>query len=231
MPREAMKLNILGMENCFEAARLCGVQRVVYASSLAVYGKQSHYGDRPVNEDDYRHGDDNQYGMHKIFNEWQAQDYIDKYDMSITGVRPANVTGPDKVRGSVDHVHCMTHPARDTPVRFSHADYMWLPIHVDDIADVFERVLLADTPRHAIYNSGGETISIGELAALVREVLPGAEISFENETGGREESGLYLMDNSRLVDEFGVQYRPFRERVVQTINEVRADEGLPLIRC
>ena len=27
--------------------------------------------------------------------------------MSITGVRPANVTGPDKVRGSVDHVQIM----------------------------------------------------------------------------------------------------------------------------
>ena len=74
------------------------------------------------------------------------------------------------------------------------------------------------------------TISIGELAALVRELLSSAEISFDNETGGREESGLYLMDNSRLVDEFGVQYRPFRERVVQTINEVRADAGLPLVQ-
>ena len=106
-----MKLNVLGMDNCFEAARLCGVQRVVYASSVAVSGLQKHYGERLVNEDDLRHGD-NQYAMHKIFNEWQAQDYIDKYGMSITGVRPANVTGPDKVRGSVDHVQCITQPAR-----------------------------------------------------------------------------------------------------------------------
>jgi len=28
-PHVAMKLNILGMDNCFEAAQLCGVQRVV----------------------------------------------------------------------------------------------------------------------------------------------------------------------------------------------------------
>jgi UDP-glucose 4-epimerase len=86
-PHVAMKLNILGMDNCFEAARLCGVQRVVYASSVAVSGLQKHYGERLVNEDDPRHGD-NQYAMHKIFNEWQAQDYRDKYGLSITGVRP-----------------------------------------------------------------------------------------------------------------------------------------------
>ena len=97
-PHTAMKLNIVGMDNCFEAARICGAKRVVYASSLAVYGLQKHYGERAVDEDDYRHGD-NQYAMHKIFNEWQAEDYMDKYDMQITGIRPANITGPDKVRG------------------------------------------------------------------------------------------------------------------------------------
>ena len=78
-----------------------------------------------MKEDDPKYGD-NQYAVHKIFNEWQAQDYIDKYGMSITGIRPANVTGPDKVRGSVDHVQCITQPARGRAVQFSlqglHAD-------------------------------------------------------------------------------------------------------------
>src|SRR5579883_1635136 len=47
-PRVAFKLNILGMDNCFEACRLAGVNRVAYASSLAVSGEQSFYGDRLV---------------------------------------------------------------------------------------------------------------------------------------------------------------------------------------
>jgi nucleoside-diphosphate-sugar epimerase len=225
-PHVATKLNVIGMDNCFEAARLCGVKRVVYASSLAVYGAQSHYGERAVDEDDFRHGH-NQYAMHKIFNEWQAEDYIDKYDMSITGVRPANVTGPDKVRGSVDHVNCITQPARGNPVQFEYADFMRLPIHVDDITEVFQRVLMADDPKHAVYNSGGTSISMGEIAEIVRGFLPDADISFEHETGGYEKSANFLMDNSRLVDEFGVQYRPYPERVLQIINEVRRDEGLP----
>jgi len=32
------------------------------------------------------------------------------------------------------------------------------------------------------------------------------------------------------VQEFGVQYLPYRQRVLQIINEVRAAEGLPLIK-
>ena len=51
-PHFTMKLNVLGMDNCFEAARVCGVDRVVYASSVAVSGQQSAFGDRLVNEDD-----------------------------------------------------------------------------------------------------------------------------------------------------------------------------------
>jgi nucleoside-diphosphate-sugar epimerase len=228
-PHLAVKLNVLGMDNCFEAARLCGVQRVVYASSVAVSGLQKHYGERLANEDDPKHGD-NQYAMHKMFNEWQAQDYITKYGMSITGVRPANVTGPDKIRGSVDHVQCITQPARGQTVAFPYKDFMRLPIHVEDIAEVFVRVLLADAPRYPIYNSGGTVISLGELADTVREFIPDARITFEHETGGKERSGNYLVDNSRLRQEFEVEYPPFRQRVLEIINDIRRDEGLPLIQ-
>jgi nucleoside-diphosphate-sugar epimerase len=228
-PHQAVKLNILGMNNCFEAARLCGVQRVVYASSIAVSGQQKHFGERLVNEDDPHHGD-NQYAMHKMFNEWQAQDYIAQYGMSITGVRPANVTGPDKVRGSVDHVQCITQPARGQSVTFAYRDFMRLPIHVDDIAEVFVRVLLADAPRYPIYNSGGTVISLGELADMVQDFLPDARITFEHNTGGKERSGNYLVDNSRLRQEFEMEYPPFRQRVLEIINDIRRDEGLPLVR-
>jgi nucleoside-diphosphate-sugar epimerase len=227
-PHIATKLNIVGMDNCFEAARLLKIRHTVYASSLAVNGQQRHFGERPLTEDDLHRGDA-QYAMHKSFNEWQAKDYVAKHGMTITGVRPANVTGPDKVRGSVDHVNVITRPARGEAITFPFADAMRCPIHVDDIAEVFVRVLMADKPRHQIYNSGGHAISMGDIAAIVREFLPDANITFEKETGGRATSGNFLIDNARLVGEFGVQYHPYRSRVLQIINEVRADQGLPPI--
>src|SRR6059036_1835919 len=166
-----------GEGNPHQVLRLAGVKRVVYASSIAVSGQHSHFGDRLVNEDDPPYGT-SQYAMHKIFNEFQARKYIKTYGMSITGVRPANVTGPDKVRGSVDHVQIMTEAARGQPVHLPKKGLMRLLIHVEDMAEVFARVLLADAPRHALYNSGGIPVSLGELADIVRGFLPDAQITF-----------------------------------------------------
>jgi nucleoside-diphosphate-sugar epimerase len=99
---------------------------------------------------------------------------------------------------------------------------------VEDIAEVFARVLLADAPRYDLYSSGGVPVSLGELADIVREFLPDAQITFAEE-GGREESGNYLVDNSRLGKEFGIEYPGLHTRVLEIINDVRRQEGLPLV--
>lgn len=224
-PHPQVRLNILGMDNCFEAARLMGVRRVVYASSLAVYGPQRLHGERMVTEDDPCLAT-SLYGVSKIYNEHQAGWYNRAFGMAITGVRPANITGPDKLRGSMDHVRCQVLPARGEPVHFPYRDRMTLPLHVDDIAEVFVRVTLAEEPRHAVYNSGGESLSLGQLADLVQTYLPDARITFDADEGGREDSGLFLMDNTRLLQEFEIAYAPFAQRVLETLNAARG-EGLP----
>ena len=226
-PHFTMRLNVLGMDNCFEAARVCGVNRVVYASSLAVSGDQKHFGERSINEDDAKYGT-SQYAFHKIFNEFQAAQFEHTYGMSIIGIRPANVTGPDKVRGSTDHVQCITLPAAGEPVNFPKKGYMRLPVHVEDVAEAFVRVTLADTVHHSLYNTGGSPINLGDLADLVRGFLPDAQISFDAD-GGREDSSNYLVDNSRLLGEFELEYPPFPTRVLEIINDVRREAGLPLV--
>ena len=224
-PHAAFKLDIQGMDNCFEAARRSGVTHTAFASSGAVTGPQADFGERLVDENDERHGE-TQYAVNKITNEWQAHDYRRTYGMTITCIRPANVTGPDKKFGSIDHVNCMCQPARGQSVTFPHADTMRCVIHVEDMAEVFARVLLADKPEHETYNSGGAAVSLAELAAMVREFLPDVDIRFEAESGGREISGNYLIDNSRVIEEFSVQYAPLRQRVGEVINDIRAGEGL-----
>lgn len=227
-PHIAFKLDIQGMDNCFEAARRHGVKHTVFASSLAVSGPQAKFGDQLVNETDERHGN-TQYAVNKIMNEWQAHDYRRAYGMTITCIRPANVTGPDKKFGSIDHVNCMCQPARGNTVTFPHADRMFNVIHVEDMAEAFARVLIADKPQHETYNSGGAMVSLAELAGMVREFLPDADIRFENETGGRAASGNFMIDNKRLIEEFGLQYAPLRQRVKEVINDIRKGEGLPLV--
>ena len=61
---------------------------------------------------------------------------------------------------------------------------------------------------------------------LLCPFIPDAQISFEHETGGKEISGNYLIDNSRLIQEFALQYLPYRQRVLQIINDTRREAGL-----
>jgi hypothetical protein len=39
-----------------------------------------------------------------------------------------------------------------------------------------------------------------------------------------------MMDNTRLRQEFEVEYAPFPQRVLQIINDIRKDEGLPQVQ-
>ena len=162
-PHVALQLNIIGMDHFFEASRLTAVEHVVFGSSLAVNGLQTNFGDRAVTEEDAMLGSTYQYATHKVFNERQAEDYRQKHGMRITSVRPANVTGHDKVLGSVDHVQCITGPALGQPVSFPYADAMRSPVHVDDVATTFARVALG-RPEYVAYNTGGNTTSLSELA-------------------------------------------------------------------
>lgn len=226
LPRPAMKVNVLGMDNCFEAARICNVAHVVYSSSIAVHGLQSPYGQRDILETDLPFPK-TQYAVHKVFNEWQAKEYREKHGMCITGVRAAHVAGADKVIGSVDHVECIVKPALGQKVEFEHRDRMRCIIHADDMAEVFARIALAPKPLHALYNSGGETLSLGDLAGMVKKVIPEADIRFRNETGAEPISTAYRFDNQRLVSEFGTRFMPYEQRVAQMVDELRsrAEQG------
>ena len=179
------------MDNCFEAARRCGVKHTVFASSVAVSGQQPHFGERLVDETDERRGE-TQYAVNKIINEWQAHDYRRAYGMTITCIRPANVTGPDKKFGSIDHVNCMCQPARGQSVTFPHADAMRCVIHVEDMAEAFARVLLADKPQaHDLQfrRDHGQPGRAG--GAWCASSCPTPISASRRETGGRAISGNY----------------------------------------
>ena len=100
---------------------------------------------------------------------------------------------------------------------------------MEDASEIFVRVAMVDSPRYNLYNSGGTPITLGALADLVREFIPDAQITFDDEDG-IEESDIYLVDNSRIREEFEVELPPFRQRVLEIINEVRQAEGMPLVR-
>jgi UDP-glucose 4-epimerase len=89
-PHTDAEINILGTVNLLDACAGCGIGKVVYASSAAVYGSPMYL---PVDE---RHpvAPQSPYGLSKYTAEQYLRLYRDMHGISFTVLRFANVYGP-----------------------------------------------------------------------------------------------------------------------------------------
>ena len=224
-PHFGMSVNIQGTNNVFEAARWSNIQRVVYASSIAVYGVQETFGDRLIDETDLS-DPVNVYGMTKAANDFAAGRYRERYDMDIRGVRICTVFGHGRVTGMTGMIGglMMSLPAIGKPVTMQFDPNEASPmIHAEDAAEIFVQVSLSNNLQHPIYISGGHLATIQDIANIVKEYIPEAQIT----TGDRPVPHVYLVDNSRMLSDIGYEMAPLRVRVLEHMNDARAEAGLP----
>ena len=228
-PQLGMLVNIIGTSNVFEAAVYGKLERVVYASSIAVYGTQEPFGERPILEDDLA-APVNVYGMTKLANDVAARAYRERYGLDLRGVRIATVFGHGRVTGMTGLIGglLVSLPAVGKPVDLPfHPEEKSAMIHAEDAAEIFVRVALSDSLRHHVYHSGGHLATVGEIAALVREHLPDARISL----GDHFVPHVYLVDNSRMLADVGYELAPLSVRVLDHINDARREANIPEIEA
>jgi len=99
-----------------------------------------------------------------------------------------------------------------------------LLMHVDDVADIFVQLCLRETLRHTVYHTGGSLCTVGELANMVKEFVPEAQISFNEQAP--DIPAPYLVDNSRMKQELGIHLRTLREGVIELLNAIRCEASL-----
>ncbi len=228
-PPAAMRVNALGAVNLFAEACAHGVKRIVFTSSESVYGKsQAVYGDRPVNEDDFCSPRDHalNYSLTKLLNEHLAGKYEARYGIPIVSVRPPVVFGHGRKRGTTAWASDFASlPAQGLPVTlpFPESDSNSY-IYVADLAEEIYQLSAKPSLAYRTYNTGGHTLTAPELAALVRELLPDAQISFSPDK--QNSPFIYRMDDQRIRQELGCLLRPMREAIRDHIEEVRRRQSL-----
>ena len=216
----AMRVNQMGMNNVFEAARLMNIRRVVFASTIAVYGLQDSFGDRPVVEDDHCFPI-TVYMAHKLWNEFMAAKYMERYNMVIPGLRIANVAAPGRTRGfSAWQSRCIDELAAGRAFTIpSRRDQRLLIIHVDDTAELFAKLCLQERLNHAVYNSLAYAITAQEWADAIQAVLPDAEIAFDE--SAPDQPNIYNWSTARIEQDFEVRISPLEEVIRRHIDEAR----------
>ena len=223
-PPAAMRVNALGAANVFAEACAHGVQRIVFTSSESVYGQsQSIYGDRPVSEEDFCSPRDHilNYSLTKLLNEHLAAKYEARYGIPIVSLRPPVVFGHGRKRGTTAWAsEFASLPALGLPVTLPcPQDDRNCYIYVVDLAEQLYRLATKSALVHRVYNTGGHTLRAVELADLVRDLVPQAQIAFSPEKP--KSPFIYRMDDARIRQELGYLLRPMREAVADHIKEAR----------
>lgn len=184
-PELATRVNVVGTTNVLETARLLGVERILIASSVAVYGADSDYDVEvlPLRENAPLHiaAGLRVYGATKLYCEHIAKHYADEYGMTTGGLRLSTVYGSGRQRGSATFVSGLVDCAvQGQPVSVDLGDAVVNVVYVDDVAAQFAALLDARVEvfrEHRFFNTGGDRCTVREFAATVGSLVPGARIT------------------------------------------------------
>lgn len=231
-PRRTTMVNVLGMNNAFEAARIMGAKRVVYASSETVYGPPAMYGDRDVTEDDQTNPT-HAYAIAKLYAEIMAAEYTKQYGMSFTGVRPTIGYGHGGRSPAQYWSDMPSYCAVGRPYAMDgDGKGLMSLVSADDLAEFARLLIKADRSPHPVYNVGGPPRCARDLAAAVKKYIPEAQITFGDRpmTDPEGKVGLpWKVSGKRAQEDFGFSCFPLEESVLYHINDARLEAGLPPI--
>jgi nucleoside-diphosphate-sugar epimerase len=219
----AARVNIIGVTNLFEAARLARLQRVVFASTVGIFGYQDSYGLEPINENTEARAPKSLYGLMKLVNNGLAERYTKTYGIQVVKVHSAAVIGPGNTAFSRRMIQ---DPALGKP-GFAN----WPSsgprniVGVADIAQLYTKIALADEVKYDTYMGTGPSPTGREIANVVKKYLPNAEIAFD-ETA---RVPAWNFDNTRTMKEFDWKIQSVEQMVLDEINGTRQAAGLPSV--
>jgi UDP-glucose 4-epimerase len=184
LPLLALRINCEGFINVLEAARIMDLDRIVWASSEAVYGPSSYYEKQPVDEN-APVNPQTVYGSCKAFNEFMAKQYHDTYGIDVIGLRLTTIYGPGRYYRGFYYfaVDLIEKTAKGEPVKLDCGDLRVNWLYVKDAAKAFVHACYSKKAKHIIYNIGGEEKTVKEVAEIVKTIIPHAIIEVKDGYG------------------------------------------------
>jgi nucleoside-diphosphate-sugar epimerase len=220
-PLLGAKVNVLGTLAVFEAVRHAQgqVERLVYASSAAVFGPPDRYPAGSL-ADDIPLTPTTHYGVFKCCNEGNARVYFQDHGLSSIGLRPWTVYGVGRDFGMTSEpTKAIKALALARPYHISYGGRQDLQ-YVDDVAQVFVRCLEAPYRGARSYNLRGDVVDLPAFHQALCAVEPAAArlITF----GERQIPIAYDLDDSALQRDLGpMPHTPLAEGIRRTLDHFR----------
>jgi nucleoside-diphosphate-sugar epimerase len=195
------------------------VQRLVYASSAAVFGPPEAYPPDPLS-DDVPLRPTTHYGYFKCCNEGNAHVYFRDHGLSSIGLRPWTVYGVGRDFGMTSEpTKAIKSLALGRPYHISYGGWQDLQF-VDDVAKSFVRCLEAPYTGAKSYNLRGHVVDLPAFHRALWEVDPAAGRLI---THGEQQIPIaYDLDDSVLQRDLGPLPRtPLVEGIRQTLDQFK----------
>ena len=228
-PWSTFEVNVRGLYHALEAARICGVERFVFTSSLASYGLHL----PPVVDDVTIQRPIGMYGVTKVFGEQLGAFYRRRFGLDFRCIRFAQIIGPGVKTPGV--AQCMPMvieaAAKGEPFEMWIEEESAMPLlYYKDGVEALSR--LTHAPKENIltisYNLAGIKTSAAALVRSIRAVVPEAKINFAPDPAkvAIVKTIPSDIDDSRLRQETGYQPKFDLDSAVKDfIREVRSGKA------
>ena len=238
-PPLAVQVNSVGFANIFEMAARQKFDKVVWASSIDVFGDGS-VDETGTIRDDAPYDPAFIYGGTKVLGEYLARGYAQNFGLSITGLRLSRVYGfgehikASRGGGSSWLSGLLYEPAvasgKEVLVPFGGRmmDFLYL----EDAASAFLKALDTPAPGSRNYLTCGTYRQVSDAYEFVHGLFPDAPIRLDMADAplpaGSSMVWRNRFDGSRAARDFGYSGQfSLEEGLLQTINENRATVDLP----
>lgn len=228
-PRLSTKVNVYGMCNAFEAARLIDAKRVVYASSMTVYGPASLYGEEIP--EDVILSPSSSYAVAKVYAEIIAAQYHNQYGINFTGVRPTIGYGHGGKSPAQFWSDMPSMAATGKPYRLDTDGNMSMSlVTADDLAIFTTMLMKAESSPRPVYNVGTPLVNFRDLANVVKKYIPDAVIEFGDKPSPMAMGKPLNVTSKAAKDDFGFECMSLDEGIKIHINDARMEAGLELLK-
>lgn len=172
-PAWASELNCMGTLNVLEAARRTGVRRVVYASTVWVY---SDVDAAEVDEETLLPRPAHLYTAGKLSGELSCHSYAELYGLEATILRFGIPYGP-RARPAAVIPSFVDRARRGEPLSIAGSGEQERAfVYVEDLAEGVVRALVPQAAGRTYNLAGTETVTVREVAEIVRDEVAATEI-------------------------------------------------------
>lgn len=222
-PTAAIKVNGTGFNNVLEVASMFDLQKVVWASSNAVFGSPKSHQYEIIPNDEFQ-VPNTVYGALKVLNEYMAGYFFKERSVDSVGFRFSLVYGFGRMRGASTFASEMIEKAAlGEPCVVTNADAFVDWFYVVDAAHLIAQALESPQTATRVFNTFSDYRGVQEAADFLAKNI----LDFQYELKPGHIDANWKLDSSRLREELGFEPRYKMEEGIQdSVYRVRERAGL-----